>query len=243
MSKSKVAKETRNLDIERTVLKCFLRTLKDRQMFTLYLSGVGAGTLVKYLLKRRGGYKERESPFSRVKSKEDVIMTLRDISKKMIESHHQPCNDEYDYVTMTVNHLLHYFIEGHYNCNLMELGEEVYCRSCNILFGDDIEDFERQKMEQERIGNEIKERMRSEMEAIAKGKRNRDGSWEIDGQGVRLGGMPQEEGQPMRPAWLDERIVDGQGINLGGREVEDNEYHFWTDDDDYDDEDFDDYDD
>ena len=55
--------------------------------------------------------------------------------------------DKYEHVTMTINHLLHFFMEanGVSMDKLCSLGEEIYGLSCNKLFGDTIEDLEKQE--------------------------------------------------------------------------------------------------
>ena len=57
--------------------------------------------------------------------------------------------DKYEHVTMTINHLLHFFMEanGISMDKLCSMGEEIYNLSCNKLFGDALEDLEAQKEE------------------------------------------------------------------------------------------------
>lgn len=232
MSKTKNSL-SKDLKVETVVLKCFLRVLKDRHMFPLYLNCVGTEGIVRHLMKKK--YKRHDTPFNNVHSNKDVITTLNRISTDMIQRGQSRMNDQYDYVTMTVNHLLHFFIEGVIKCDLMALGEEIYCRSCHILFGDDIEDFEaqkaaaeKQKLEELRLNAE---NLRKQMEEIAHplGQRGRDGVWDWDGQGIALGGRPDNNDAPQRPAWLD----DNDGYHFGPEEEYDDGWD--DDDDDYDD--------
>jgi hypothetical protein len=58
--------------------------------------------------------------------------------------------DKYEHVTMTINHLLHYFIEsnGISMDKLCSLGEEIYGLSCFKLFGDSFEDTSKRQEEE-----------------------------------------------------------------------------------------------
>lgn len=236
---SRTKKSSNNeFKVETVVLKCFIRTLKDKHMFPLYLKGVGTNGIIHHLLKKR--YKKRDTPFANLRSNKDVIITLHKISTDMAQRGQGRIDDPYEYVTMTVNHLLHFFVESVVKCDLMALGEEIYCRSCNQLFGDSIEEFEaqkeaaeRQRLEQLRINAE---NLRKQMEEVARplghqrGERDQDGVWAWDGQGIALGGRPDNHGDaPQRPAWLD----DNDDYHYGSDEDDDDG---WIDlDDEYDD--------
>lgn len=135
-------------DIERVVLKCFIRTLKDNGTYMLYRRNVNNTGIMKALLRRKNTYSD--NPFSSASSTEDVISTLKRITNDMAKSNGKKGGskdlDKYEVVTMAINHLLHFFMEtnGIAMQKLCELGEEIYSMSCYKLFGDTIEDINKQ---------------------------------------------------------------------------------------------------
>ena len=140
-------------DIERVVLKCFLRIIKDNGSYMLYRRGVNNTGIMKALLKNRK-YSSSDNPFSTASSTDEVVNILKRITNDMAKSNGKKRGskdlDRYEIVTMTINHLLHFFMEtnGIAMKRLCELGEEIYCMSCNRLFGDTMEDIEKQNEEE-----------------------------------------------------------------------------------------------
>ena len=145
MAKSKKVKKVVNdNNIETVVLKCFIRVIKDNGYYMLYRRGVSNTGVMKRLIKNAA---RSDSPFYTSTSTGDVIRSLVDITKKMLASNGKGSIndvDRYEHVTMTINHLLHFFIEvsGVGMQTLCNLGEEIYALSCNKLFGDSLEDIE-----------------------------------------------------------------------------------------------------
>ena len=135
-------------DIERVVLKCFIRIIKDNGTYMLYRRNVNNTGIMKALLKGRNTYSD--NPFASASSTEDVISTLKRITNDMAKSNGKKGGskdlDKYEVVTMAINHLLHFFMEtnGIAMQKLCELGEEIYSMSCYKLFGDTIEDINKQ---------------------------------------------------------------------------------------------------
>ena len=145
MAKSKKVKKVVNdNNIETVVLKCFIRVIKDNGYYMLYRRGVSNTGVMKRLINNAA---RSDSPFYTSTSTGDVIRSLVDITKKMLASNGKGSIndvDRYEHVTMTINHLLHFFIEvsGVGMQTLCNLGEEIYALSCNKLFGDSLEDIE-----------------------------------------------------------------------------------------------------
>ena len=150
----KIGFATDNKDnIETVVLKCFIRVLKDNGSYMLYRRCVNNTGIMKSIVKQTSRI-SADNPFSSASSSEQVISTLRKITNDMAKSNGKKGGvndlDKYEVVTMAINHLLHFFMEsnGVSMQRLCELGEEIYGLSCNKLFGDTIEDLERQSEEE-----------------------------------------------------------------------------------------------
>lgn len=142
-------------NIELVVLKCFIRTIKSDGKYMLYRRGVNNTGIMKYLLKN---YRpSSDSPFASATSNLDVANTLEKITNDMVRSNGKKGGvkdlDKYEHVTMTINHLLHFFMEanGVPMQKLCSMGEEIYGLSCNKLFGDTIEEVE--KHQEQEINN------------------------------------------------------------------------------------------
>lgn len=146
----KMKKDKNN--IETVVLQCFLRVLKNNNSYLLYRRCVNNGGIMKSLLKKQL-HTSSDNPFSKASSTYDVINTLQRITNDMSRNNGKngiKDMDKYEHVTMTINHLLHFFMEtnGVSMQRLCELGEEIYGMSCNKLFGDTIEDIQKQNEEE-----------------------------------------------------------------------------------------------
>lgn len=134
-------------NIETVVLKCFIRTIKSDGKYMLFRRGVNNTGIMKFLVKGRAS---SDSPFAMSSSTNDVVMTLEKITNDMAKSNGMKRGikdlDKYEHVTMTINHLLHFFMEanGISMQKLCSMGEEIYNLSCNKLFGDTLEDLEKQ---------------------------------------------------------------------------------------------------
>ena len=135
-------------NIETVVLKCFLRVLKNNDSYMFYRRCVNNTGIMKSLVKNQK--RSSDNPFSSASSSEQVINTLKRITNDMAKSNGKKGGandlDKYEVVTMAINHLLHFFMEsnGVSMQRLCELGEEIYSMSCYKLFGDTMEDLEKQ---------------------------------------------------------------------------------------------------
>ena len=145
-------------NVELVVLKCFIRTIKSDGKYMLFRRGVSNTGIMKYLLKN---YRpSSDNPFATSASNLEVASTLERITNDMAKSSGKRGGikdlDKYEHVTMTINHLLHFFMEanGVSMQKLCSMGEEIYSLSCNKLFGDTIEEIEKQ---QEKEINNIKD--------------------------------------------------------------------------------------
>lgn len=146
-------KKKDNLDnIELVVLNCFIRTIKTDGKYMLYRRGVKNSGIIDYLLKKNPSYsRSGDSPFTTADSTAKVAEILKKITNDMARSNGKKGGvkdlDKYEHVTMTINHLLHFFMEanGVSMQKLCSMGEEIYNLSCNKLFGDTLEDLEKQQ--------------------------------------------------------------------------------------------------
>lgn len=135
-------------NIETVVLKCFLRVLKNNDSYMFYRRCVNNTGIMKSLVKNQK--RSSDNPFSSASSSEQVISTLKRITNDMAKSNGKKGGandlDKYEVVTMAINHLLHFFMEtnGVSMQRLCEFGEEIYSMSCYKLFGDTMEDLEKQ---------------------------------------------------------------------------------------------------
>lgn len=132
-------------NIEFVVLNCFIRTIKTDGKYMLYRRGVKNTGIMKYLTR---GNTYSDSPFSSAESTSDVCKTLERITNDMVKNNGNKSGikglDKYEHVTMTINHLLHFFLEtaGISMEKLCSMGEEIYNLSCNKLFGDTIDELD-----------------------------------------------------------------------------------------------------
>jgi len=125
--------------IELIVLKSFIRVIKDNGQYVYFRFGVRNNGILSYFYKSsKSG--QTSSPFSNESSFDEIAKTLEQITKEM-SSGGKKKMDDYEYVTMTINHLLHFFLECHGISieQLSSIGEEIYGISCNKLFGDEFE--------------------------------------------------------------------------------------------------------
>jgi hypothetical protein len=139
--------------------------------------------------------------------------------------------DKYEHVTMTINHLLHFFMEanGIGMNTLCKMGEEIYNLSCNKLFGDTLEDLqERDKEEMMNIkdAGQLKAKLFQEfIKDIENGSIPHNASFDEylvsrgaeftniprvnnNEMGQCLGRAPEEMEVHARPGWLDESFND-----------------------------------
>lgn len=155
-NKKKVKVKEANNDIEIVVLKCFLRVIKNEGKYMFFRRGINNSGIMKHLLKQY--YRpSSDNPFLNCSSNAEIANTLHTISDQMAVHNGNKKGisglDRYEIVTMTINHLLHFFIEanGVPMEHLCQMGENIYSLSCNILFGDAIEDIEEQQRQQPEI--------------------------------------------------------------------------------------------
>lgn len=136
--------------VELVVLNCFIRVLKNNNDYMLYRRCLNNTGIMKSLLAKQAR-KSADNPFSKASSSDEVIKTLQRITDDMSKSNGHRGGikdmDKYEHVTMTINHLLHFFMESNGIAmeRLCELGQEIYNISCNKLFGDTLEDLQIQQ--------------------------------------------------------------------------------------------------
>lgn len=147
-------KKVNNNSVEFVVLNCFVRVIKSDGKYMLYRRGVNNTGIMKFLIGSKKSYSSySDSPFMNSTSTNDVVKVLEKITNDMAKSNGKKGGikdlDRYEHVTMTINHLLHFFMEanGVSMDKLCSMGEEIYNLSCNKLFGDELEDLELQKEE------------------------------------------------------------------------------------------------
>ena len=141
-----MAKE-KNDNIENVVLKCFIRVIKSDGKYLFYRRKVRNNGLIGYLI---GNRTPSDGPFRDAKSTIDVVAILKRLTNEMTSKSGKTVLDKYEHVTMTINHLLHFFVEcyGIKMDELCSMGEEIYNLSCNKLFGDTLEDLRKQSEEE-----------------------------------------------------------------------------------------------
>lgn len=143
------SKDTKNIEL--VVLNCFIRTMKSSGKYMLYRCGVNNKGIMGILLKARKLHTP-DSPFSYCSSTVEVVKALERITNEMARSNGKKGGakdlDKYEHVTMTINHLLHFFVEsnGVPMEKLCSMGEEIYNLSCHKLFGDTLEDLQQQEV-------------------------------------------------------------------------------------------------
>lgn len=149
-------------NIESVVFSYFVRAIKDDGKYMLFRRGLHNDGLIGALLRNNKRIcPTPETPFSTASCVKDVIETLKSITNEMAKSNGNSNGaadlDRYEHVTMTINHLLHFFLEvnGVSIDKLCSLGEEIYGNSCYKLFGDDYDSLkEREEEEKAKIKNE-----------------------------------------------------------------------------------------
>jgi len=222
-------KKKDNVEIEVVVFNYFVRALKSDGKYMIFRQGVNNTGIMKFLVKKAHTH---DSPFSSLSTTKEIVETLRKITDDMARNNGNSNGvygmDKYEHVTMTINHLLHFFLEsyGLPMDKLCSLGEEIYNYSCHKLFGDTMEDLETQKAENINKVN-------SEAELMAKlfhnfvnernsGKISKDVTFDMyakkhqnefiklnlptehDDVGHILGRGPEDIEDFRRPRWLDD---------------------------------------
>lgn len=123
-------------DVEAIVLNSFLRVIKDNKKYCSYVRGLHSTPLIRAIVGRN---KIVATPFSGEDATANVISKLKEITKQHANGVTLD-SDQYEYVTMVVNHLLHFFLERSYSLPILtRIGEDVYDISCLRLFGDEVE--------------------------------------------------------------------------------------------------------
>ena len=132
-------------NIELVVFKCFIRVIKNDGKYMMFRNEINNDGIMKYLVRKKRGY-DSSNPFSSSRNTNDIVRTLVDITNKMAISNGTKNGikglDNYEHVTITINHLLHFFLEknGLSMDKLSSLGEMIYGLSCSTLFGDEIDE-------------------------------------------------------------------------------------------------------
>lgn len=156
-------KKTDN-NIEFVVLRCFIRVIKEDGTYLYFRDGIKDDSVVGYILRKRNCRPmQHDNPFATSSAIDDVVKVLSTITKDMNSHNGKKHIDRYEHVTMTINHLLHFFMEanGLSMDKLCRLGEEIYNLSCNKLFGDTLEDLEQYDEKPEEINdiNQLKAKL------------------------------------------------------------------------------------
>lgn len=119
---------TKNI-IEMTVLEYFLRVVKEHGYYVTFRKTFKKSCLIDA--------KALANPFTECKKIEEIISTMQQISR------HIPLEElfgrqKYAYITMNINHLLHFFLErnGIKPKELCVIGEEIFNLVGHSLYGD-----------------------------------------------------------------------------------------------------------
>ena len=177
-------KKNKENSIELVVFNSFIRAIKSDGKYMLFRSGIKNNGIMKAFLRNM---RHTDTPFSSASSTEEIVKILEKITNEMVQRNGKggiKDMDKYEHVTMTINHLLHFFVEanGVSMDKLCALGEEIYSQSCFKLFGDSIEDLDKQK-DKEIIAITDAEHLKAKLfqefiNGMQKGKISKDTSFE-----------------------------------------------------------------
>lgn len=129
-----------NLIKEITVVKYFIRAVKNRGLYLHFRSQANNSGFSKYIMESRN--MNNGTPFSNAVGIRSIAKTINSLNRDF-KSRSE--DRDYDYITNCINHLLHYFIEPLSNkirkpkidMNfLCKFGNEIYNLSCKKLYGD-----------------------------------------------------------------------------------------------------------
>lgn len=150
---------TKNKTIEKTVIEYFIRAVKEHGYYAKFRTSIQNSGIMGMLI-HHGEHPERDdNPFKKCRNIDDmanVLMQLTtggrhmrgEIPPEIMEQMHERgritppipnINNKYDYITIEINHLLHFFLEanGARMEDLCRIGEEIYNMTCGTLYGDE----------------------------------------------------------------------------------------------------------
>lgn len=170
-------------DIEVVVLNYFIRTVKDDGKYMMFRNLVKNDGIMCYLTNREK-YKYFDNPFNESSTINEAAKVLTNITDSMARSNGKKNGinglDKYERVTMSINHLLHFFLEsnGISMDKLCKLGEKIYALSCNKLFGDSLDDFEEDALESNFPDDVVKTFYLDFIKSIENGKLDKNTSFD-----------------------------------------------------------------
>lgn len=121
--------------IEKTVIEYFIRMTKKHHLYYKFRESVnGNGVFELFVRKKR----THDNPLSLSKNIDELASALNKLTASMSRQMRKK-DDKYEYITMNINHLLHFCIEPHgvRMETLCLLGEEIFNLTCSALYGDE----------------------------------------------------------------------------------------------------------
>ena len=122
--------------IEKTVIEYFIRMTKKHHLYYKFRESVnGNGVFDTLFVKKK---RTHDNPLSLSKNIDELASALNKLTASMSRQMRKK-DDKYEYITMNINHLLHFFIEPHgvRMETLCLLGEEIFNLTCSTLYGDE----------------------------------------------------------------------------------------------------------
>lgn len=121
--------------IEKTIIEYFIRMTKKHHLYYKFRSSVNGNGVFELFVKKK---RMHDSPLSLSKNIDELASALNKLTASMAGRMRKK-NDKYEYITMNINHLLHFFIEpyGVRMETLCLLGEEIFNLTCSTLYGDE----------------------------------------------------------------------------------------------------------
>lgn len=142
-------KISRKKEMKDYVCEYFIRVCKNHDIYHVFKKSF------KTVMTTRGD----RNPFGTFCNVSELSNKLNDFTEREYSKHSRNDNDEYERVTMMINHMLHFFLEkgGVDPRRLGMIGQEIFDLTCYGLYGDKyIQDMERMQQNEPRPTN-IKE--------------------------------------------------------------------------------------
>lgn len=116
---------TQSKDMHIVVGRSFIRVVKNHHFYDVFKK-----TFNK-MVKTKSG---ENNPFGRFDSFDTLMANI----KTYTQSQSPHCHDEYEFITMMINHMLHFFLErgGVDPRRLGMFGQEIFDIACYALYGD-----------------------------------------------------------------------------------------------------------
>ena len=135
----------KDLQIELTVLKYFVRALKLRNMYHFFYRALTPA--FGFMYRNKSSIKAMsDSPFRGCKTITDVATKIAQLNKAMNgHGHHMPMpgmDERAEVVTMCTNHLIHFFVEANVrDMNVLNaIGQDTFNCAIAELYGNDVLD-------------------------------------------------------------------------------------------------------